>query len=153
MSEVTPKQFINTAVSCYLDLIDHTNQFYEIIKNEAFLRTLLDLGVMNRKINFYIEILEELKGFKCEICNGTDVSYECPLVICESCHTEYVFNNDTSIDVCKDCPSYSIGTCKARSIIPEDNNERKTNLDPKELKTFQRISEHQQPNTDDPAER
>lgn len=150
---ITTKEFVNKAVSCYLELMEHSNVYYNIIKNEALLTQLINDGIVNQRINFYIQMIDKLKTFECEICGSKLFAYECPIALCDKCHTEYLLKDETCLPMCKECPSYSLGTCIARKLIPENKNERKTNFNTNGWSPFQRLGKHVKPDTDDPAER
>jgi len=119
------KLFINTAVTSLLDKIDHSPAYYQLIKNEEFMKRLIEIGVCDDKLNFNLEMLEILADFKCtnEKCNSISFNYECPIIVCAKCNMEYYIKGGYSKPICKACPSFALGTCNVGKIIMEEKDD------------------------------
>lgn len=122
--------FIKTAILFYLDQLESTvvNEEYEkdllINKENSLYGQLCVLNKASPRIKALFSISKELHKLpECTVCHKNDFTIDCSMVVCNNCHKEYYIRTSETLEYCKECVGYTMGTCEAKEYFDTKDKE------------------------------
>jgi len=117
----TDRELINEvldfSVTVMLDTMDHTSFYYKLSRSKHLVSGLLISGITDPRIKLMHIMHRALDKFVCLKCNSKVFNYECPVIVCNKCMSEYILVSKPSMKVCKMCPASDLGTCEQRGRL------------------------------------